>query len=226
MPSDTGQAYYQANYADYQRQTSPAKLRFYRALLERWVAHGSAIVEVGFGLGDFLASVCTDYACTGCEPNAFGLATARTRVPQARLLPGSVECLRALPPQRAVIAWDVLEHLPALPDALAAIREALEAQGVLLAVVPVYDGPLGWLVHWLDRDPTHLSKLSRGAWCALLTQAGFTIVESGGIIRRLIAARWYLHLTRPQWVLRSLGSALYVVARKTAASAVTHPEGV
>jgi SAM-dependent methyltransferase len=55
-----------------------------------------------------------------------------------------------------VVSWDVLEHIEPLDDALKTIYDRLADNGILIGVVPVYDGPLGWLVHRMDRDPTHL----------------------------------------------------------------------
>jgi hypothetical protein len=65
----------------------------------------------------------------------------------------------------------------------------------------------------LDKDATHVSKWSRAVWLDCLRLHGFEIVASGGIIRRLLMGRWYLHLTRPSTLLRRVGSALWFVAR-------------
>jgi hypothetical protein len=85
---------------------------------------------------------------------------------------------------------------------------------MLMCVVPVYDGPLGWLVQRLDHDTTHVSKWSRHEWLNTLEAHGFEVIASGGIIRRLIAGRFYLHLTHPERVMRHVGSAFWYVARK------------
>jgi hypothetical protein len=79
--------------------------------------------------------------------------------------------------------------------------------------VPVYDGPLGPLVQRLDHDSTHLWKWPRSRWLDLVRGQGYSLLEWGGIIRRLVASRWYLHWTRPQILLKRWGSALYIVAR-------------
>jgi len=135
-------------------------------------------------------------------------------VPAARLEIGSYERIPSTDPPDAVVAWDVLEHLPDLEAGLAAIHRALPRGGVLVAVVPVYDGPLGWLVRRLDHDPTHVSKLGRDDWLTRLSALRYEVVEHGGILRKLVAGRHYVHLVRPQAILRAIGSALYFVARK------------
>lgn len=213
--SAPGAEYYQSNYADYEAQTSPAKLRFYLELLERWVPAGSRLFELGVGQGHFLeaAAATGRYRLEGVEVNAFGLAETQRRVPAARLELGSFERLRADDPPTAVVSWDVLEHLPDLDAGLRGIHAALRPGGLLVAVVPVYDGPLGPLVMFLDRDPTHVSKFGRGEWLRRLGATGFDVLEHGGIIRKLVGRR-YVHVTRPQALLRPVGSALYFVARK------------
>jgi SAM-dependent methyltransferase len=210
-----GEAYYRENYGDYELQASAGKLDFYLRLLRRWVPAGERLFELGIGQGNFLARAAAEgYAVEGVDVNAYGVEQTRRRVPGARLEIGSYERIPASDPPRAVVAWDVLEHLPDLPAALASIFSALPSGGFLIAVVPVYDGPLGWLVHRLDRDPTHLSKIGRHDWLEHLGRAGFEVVEHGGILRKLVLSRFYVHLTAPQSALREIGSALYFVARK------------
>jgi SAM-dependent methyltransferase len=214
MPGAEDPSYFEENYADYERQTSPAKLRFYMSMLRRWVPPGGRVFELGAGLGHFLGEAAKEYDCRGCDVNAYGVAAARARTREDAVFEGSFETLASQPRQAAVVSWDVLEHIADMDGALSAVHAALEAEGVLIAAVPVYDGPLGWLVRRLDRDRTHVWKLSRRDWIARLERHGFEVVEWGGIVRRLVFRRIYIHLVRPQWLLRRVGSAIYVVARK------------
>jgi SAM-dependent methyltransferase len=208
-----GAAYYAENYPDYAAQNPARKLGFYRRLLRRHVEPGGQLFELGVGLGLFLESVRGEYECAGCDVNAFGLEQTRKRTGIERLHLGSAETLSREPAPDAVVAWDVLEHLPDLDGALHAIHAHLAEGGCLIGVVPVYDGPLGWLVHLLDRDPTHVTKQSRRFWLDKLAEAGFELREWGGILRKLTGS-YYVHLTWPQPLLRRAGSALYFVARK------------
>jgi SAM-dependent methyltransferase len=216
-----GAAYYRANYPDYERQNPPAKIDFYLRLVGAHAAPGSRLHEVGVGLGVFIAAASREYACSGSEVNAFGLAEAARRAPRARLSPGSYEQIPVDDPPDVVVAWDVLEHIPDLDAALDVTRERLAPGGVLIAVVPVYDGPLGWLVTLLDRDPTHVSKWPRRRWVETLNLHGFDVIASGGVLRRLILGRWYLHVTRPAGLWRIAGSALWFVARPRRGAAGT-----
>jgi SAM-dependent methyltransferase len=164
-------------------------------------------------MGLFFERAAQKFHCRGCDVNQFGVAATSERVAGAALTVGSCETIPTEPPQRAVVAWDVLEHLPDIDKGLATIFERLPAGGYLIAVVPVYDGPLGWLVEMLDKDPTHVSKWGRYRWLETLQRHRFEVVEWGGIIRRLMSGR-YLHFTSPGWLLRPAGSAIYFVARK------------
>jgi SAM-dependent methyltransferase len=204
-------AYYAENYPDYTAQNPPRKIGFYRRLLRRHVEPGARLFELGVGLGLFLESVRSEYDCAGCDINLFGVEQTRKRTGLERLHAGSHETLGREPSPDVVVAWDVLEHLPDLDDSLREIRARLAAGGHLIGVVPVYDGPLGWLVRLLDKDPTHVTKQGRHFWLRKLTEAGFEVREWGGILRRLVGSR-YIHLTAPQPLLRPLGSAIYFVA--------------
>lgn len=206
------EAYYADNYPDYAAQNPDHKLAFYRALLRRHVPPGARLFELGVGLGLFLQTVRSEYDCSGCDVNDYGVEQTRLRTGLATLRVGSTETLAGESPD-AVVAWDVLEHLPGLDAALRKVHAGLAPGGHLIGVVPVYDGPLGWIVTLLDKDPTHVTKESRRFWLRKLEDAGFEVREWGGILRRLVGSR-YLHLTRPQPLLRRVGSALYFAARK------------
>lgn len=210
-----GADYYESQYGDYERQNPDGKLAFYVDLVREHVPRGARVFELGVGLGRFLERASREFECAGVDTNPHGVARTSERVGgNVKVEVGSCEAIPRAPAFDAVVAWDVLEHLPELDAALALVHERLPAGGHLIAVVPVYDGPLGFLVRALDRDPTHLSKLGRGEWLARLRAQGFEVVKFGGILRKLFAGRYYVHLTRPQWLLRGVGSALYFVARK------------
>jgi predicted TPR repeat methyltransferase len=208
-----GKDYYDQNYADYDRQNTPGKLRFYKTLVQKYVASGRPLFELGIGCGNFLGAVGNEYQCAGCDINTYGLRQAERYVSKSRLYEGSTEVLAGIRPRpHVIVAWDVLEHIPQLGKALNDIRLNLADDGYLMAVVPVYDGPLGHITRWLDNDPTHYTKEGRNFWITAFRQAGFSVVEWGGIIRRLVNKRCYLHLTGPQWLLRHCCTAIYVIA--------------
>jgi SAM-dependent methyltransferase len=212
-----GKIYFEDNYQNYERQSSSKKLHFYLGLLTKWVSQGSQVFEIGVGMGHFLKAAGTQYDFQGCDINKYGLESARKKVPQAKLYAGSYEMIPSDWEPKAIVAWDVLEHIEDLDRALSVIYARLADEGFFIGIVPVYDGPLGGLVRRLDHDPTHVWKLSRHQWHDQLEEHGFVVVETGGVIRRLIMKRWYLHLTHPKGILRKIGSAYYFVSQKSTA---------
>ncbi len=210
-----GADYYESQYGDYELQNPDAKLDFYLALVRRHVASDGRLFELGVGLGRFLERASAEFRCAGVDVNPHGVAYTSERVgSDVHVEVGSYDDIPEERAVDAVVAWDVLEHLPDLSEGLSVIHARLAPGGHLIAVVPVYDGPLGFLVRRLDRDPTHVWKLGRGEWREHVEAAGFELLEWGGILRKLFAGRYYAHFTRPQALLRSTGSAIYFVGRK------------
>ena len=206
-------SYYTDNYINYEKQNPPHKIKFYMDLVGHWVGKDERIFELGVGLGMFLERAIEKYDCQGCDINRYAIETTHKKLPQVPLFEGSYECIPTNPSPNAVVGWDTLEHLPDLDAALNSIFSTLPKKGYLIGVVPVYDGPLGWVVHFLDKDPTHVTKISRKQWLRHLKQHGFDVVEYGEIIRKLIGSH-YFHFVRPQIILKSCGTALYFAARK------------
>jgi len=192
-------------------------------LLERWVEKGERIFELGVGLGMFLERANAKFRCQGCDINRYAIGITHEKLPDVLVVEGSYECIPSTPPPKAVVCWDSLEHVPDLDAALKSIFSKLPEQGYLIGVVPVYDGPLSWLVRILDKDPTHVTKISRKAWLGRLHQHSFDVVEYGGIIRKLIGSH-YCHLVGPQIILKSCGTAIYFVACKSGSSQSEIPQ--
>jgi len=222
-PRPSEESYYANNYVDYAKQNPPHKIRFYIDLVERWVEKGDRIFELGVGLGMFLESANAKFRCQGCDINRYAIGITHEKLPDVLVVEGSYECIPSTPPPKSVVCWDSLEHLPDLDAALKSIFSKLPQGGYLIGMVPVYDGPLGWLVHFLDKDATHVTKISRHEWLSRLNQHGFDVVEYGGVIRKLIGA-WYFHFVRPQIILRSFGTALYFVGCKSGSSRSERPQ--
>jgi SAM-dependent methyltransferase len=90
-----------------------------------------------------------------------------------------------------VTVFDVLEHIVDLDVAVAEIARVLRPGGRLVATVPVYDGPLGWVVRALDRDPTHVHKTARGAWKTGPLCTRFVLNDWEGAWRYFIGGRYW-----------------------------------
>lgn len=179
--------------ASYDQRNPRYKHRSYLREVRRVSREGGALLDVGCAYGSFLAEAAGEYACAGCDISGHAVEVASRRLPGVRVFQSGV---LGVPPDGdydVVTCFDVLEHVPELDAALAHLRAVLKPRGVLVITVPVYDTPVGRLVGLLDRDPTHVHKLSRHAWLDRVRAAGFEEVRWRGILRYYFGGARYLH---------------------------------
>jgi SAM-dependent methyltransferase len=214
---DLGAAYYERYYRNYAAQNPQYNLRYYRHLARQSVAQRAndptRVLDIGCAFGDFLASLPAGWRRFGIDANAFAIEMARRR--NAAIAFHHIRDFE-LPVSEldVVTAFDVLEHVPDVADAVDKIHTALRDGGVLVMVVPVYDGPLGPLVHALDKDPTHVHKCSRGFWLRLISER-FEILRYEGILRYLLPGiGLYVHARSRSIV--PVSPAIAIVGRKRA----------
>jgi SAM-dependent methyltransferase len=201
MPAAFDERYFREVYRAYELQNPPHKLRFYRRLVDRTRAGPavSRVLDVGCAFGAFL------------DTSRYAVGLASQRLPEVGFAVASALEIPFARPFDTIVAFDVLEHVPALDAVRAELRSKLAAGGHLVFVVPVYDGLTGPLIRLLDRDPTHLHKRSRRFWLEWAS-AGFEVVDWWGIYRYLLPGGCYLHW--PTRRLRHFTPAVAVVARR------------
>ena len=215
LSADFDEKYFATVYGDYRRQNPRRKLRFYRDLLLRHLPSSPAprVLDLGCAFGLFLGELPRHFERFGVDASAHAVSAAASAASGAHFLIG--DC--AAPPISArfdaIVAFDVLEHIPQVEATFEFVRRSLAPNGVFVFVVPVYDGPLGPVIRWLDRDPTHVHKRSRKWW--LDRAAGsFEVIYWTGILRYLIGGSFYLHL--PGRTIRRVAPAIAVVAKARA----------
>lgn len=213
-----GSEYYETNYRSYKDQNPEHKLDHYLSVVEQACAQIEAptVLDIGCGPGAFLAHTALRrphwmlYG-TDIRPNAIEAA--------AGILQGRASLETASAETRpfgdltydVITAWDVLEHLANPAETVSNLKTWLKPGGVLVFVVPVYDGITGPLVTLLDKDPTHLQKLGRDFWIDI-ADSQLSRVSWHGILRYLLPGRRYIHLpTRPG---RRFTPAILVVAHR------------
>ena len=204
--------YFETAYFDYERQNPSWKLRFYRRLVDAHLLAPDrpAILEIGCGLGSFLASLDARWMKYGFDVSAYAVSRARARNPGARLVVASGAQIPFARRFDAIVSFDVLEHLPDPDAALAQVASHLAPAGVFAFVVPVYDGLSGPIIRRLDHDVTHLQKHGRDFWLRLVS-ARFRVLAWHGLVRYLLPGGVYLNWPTTIW--RRHTPAIAVVAR-------------
>ena len=214
-PGQFERSYFDSVYRDYAAQNPMQKLRYYRTLIERSLPEKQdlRLLDVGCAFGRFLSSLPPHWQRFGADVSHYAIAHASAAVPDITFATYDGVHLPFEGQFDAITALDVLEHVPQLNELLRNIATALRPGGVLLYVVPVYDGPTGPVIRLLDRDETHIHKWDRWSWLSLVSNS-LTIERWEGIYRYLLPGRSYLHL--PTKSLRRFTPAIAVIARKPA----------
>ncbi len=140
-------------------------------------ARARRVLEVGCGLGFFLARWDPRFDVVGVDVSSHAIRNAAHLAPN-RLV--AIADARTLPFRAAafdaVLAFDVLEHIPAPGRAVDDFARVLRPRGLLVFSVPNMDS-IGRVLkgeQWHGkRDPTHCSLLTQTEWSTFLAEGGF-----------------------------------------------------
>jgi SAM-dependent methyltransferase len=162
------------------------KRLFRTRLVGRFVPPGGKILEIGCAYGYLLRALEDRYDCEGMDVSEHAIAVAKT-ITKAAVESGDVGELLPRRPEggyNAVLAFDVLEHLPEqqIPDVLRQIARVLRPGGRLLVAVPNTRSLTRRVKkeQWTALlDPTHISLLAPERWLALLGDP-LRVIATGG----------------------------------------------
>lgn len=218
-PDAFGEDYFARTYGgtagSYEARTTPNKWRSMVAFIRRHAPSFNDALDVGCADGSFLAHATAAFPqarFSGTDVSEYALERARQRLPKVTFQHSTAE---RLPFESAafdlVTAFDVLEHLPSLEAGVSELHRLARPGGVVIVTVPVYDGPLGWLVHLLDKDPTHLHKQARAWWLEGPLRNRFELLDWDGAWRYYFRRYWHFR-GKP---LRGAAPAIVTAWRKT-----------
>lgn len=213
MEDKFNKSYFDSAYGPYYHLRNPRyKWLSFLGEIKKYIS-GGMLLDIGCAYGLFLHEASRDFKCTGIDISEHAIAHARTTLPQnIEVFVGAVGSIHLNARYNLITCFDILEHTNDLGEALDNIWDLLEEGGVLVLTVPVYDGPLGWLVDRLDKDRTHTYRRPRGFWLEEVSKR-FEILDYVGIWRYFFFHRLYLNLLSRGT--RRITPAIMVLARKT-----------
>jgi len=213
--------YFLKHYQSVEDKNPPQKIKMYLSLIRDQVAENHkrpgltrqdpVLLDIGCGYGRFLKSAQNQFETFGIDPSAFAIAKAKKYAAHTKFEIATVSSYKPKKLFDVITAFDILEHTNNLSGSLQKIKSWLKPGGLLVVVVPVYDGVFGTIGGWLDKDVTHVQKLSRWDWLKLF-ERNFKILQKLGIIRYSLTDKIYLHFVFPwlfQW-----GQAILVKMKK------------
>lgn len=167
----------------------------------------SPILDLGCGDG-LVTSLVLPHVEIGLDPDPQPLQRADRCGFYDRLITEPIE-EAAIPAGSVatVVSNSVLEHIPRIDAALAAVARALQPGGRLIFTVPT-EAFSGWLafpwpryVRWRNQQLAHLNLWSATCWGERLHHAGLEIVLVRPYLRRPLVSLWdALELTQQVWL--------------------------
>jgi SAM-dependent methyltransferase len=155
-----------------------------RRLLRRY-GQGGRLLEIGCGFGYLLGGVAeympSVWQLHGTDISPQAAAVAQRRLPAAHVVAADIQ--QGIPFQGqfdALIAVNVLEHLPEPERGAQALASAVRPGGVVVVHLPTISSALsGWIyARTYESDPTHVYRPSGAQLNRLLEDAGFSTLEA------------------------------------------------
>lgn len=162
-----------------------ARNRLITHLLRGYFPQARSFLEIGCGTGVVLQSIhaaLPELAVSGSELFAEGLAFARARLPDVKLMQMDATRIHFKEEYDVVGAFDVLEHIDDDIRVLAEIHRTLTSGGGVILTVPQHP----WLWSHQDELAHHVRRYRRGELEDKLRRCGFAIVHSTSFITLLL----------------------------------------
>lgn len=211
-PQSFDEAYFNQVYqCNYLLRNPAYKWKVFLRLILRHRQQGR-LLDVGCAFGLFLGQASRYFDCSGYDVSLYALEYARNWLPKTvHLYQGSLGEIPTFQGYDVITCFDVIEHTKDLSKVWMNLLDLLNPGGLLVMTVPVYDGPLGWLVNRLDHDPTHIHRRERVFWLELV-QSNFRLLDYLGIWRYFFFKRFYLNVISSRF--RSITTAIMLISEK------------
>lgn len=168
---------------DYLAEEPGIRETFRRTLdrIERYRGDVGRLLDVGCGPGLLLEEATRrGWKAVGVEPSSWGAEEAERR--GFRVLKGSLEDAELRPASfGAVVASDVIEHVPDPVRFSARLHELLEPGGIVFLATPNVDSLVARVLRrwWWSVLPGHLFYFSRATLSRVVEAVGFRVLEIG-----------------------------------------------
>ena len=210
-PKFEGSYFDEAYGPNYQLRNPDYKWESFLKVIRKHAASGR-LLDVGCAYGLFLSNALPFFQCTGVDISVHAVQKARSRLPsQVDLFVAEAGAIHAGSHFDIITCFDILEHTSDLDVVLDNLWDLLVEDGLLVFTVPVYDGPIGWLVNLLDKDQTHNYRCPRAFWLNKIKNK-FTLLEYTGIWRYFLLNRYYINQLSSST--RRITPAIMIVAKK------------
>lgn len=208
--------YFLKHYGKFDSKNPPFKVEAYlKEIISVSPDNGSTIkiLDIGCGYGAFLNLLETKggFDTYGIDAGDFAINKAKKRARRTKFWVTTIDNFKTKNKFDLITAFDVLEHIPDLDNALKKIKKLLVSEGLFVCVVPVYDGIFGKIGEFLDKDTTHVHKKNRQFWLNKLNTQ-FKILRVKGILRGDFPVIGYAQI-KSQF-LASTGQAILISAKK------------
>lgn len=180
--TDYGDAYFNKLYGAVPQQTviDRGRDRLIHRLATRYV-HAGRLLEIGCGFGYLLGRFDRQWQVCGTDISAHAAAAAQHRLPHAHVVASDVgDGVPFSGLFDAVLATNVIEHLPDPQRAAWHLADAIRPGGALLVHLPTINNSFNrWLYGYTyASDPTHVFRPSGAEVNQLFETVGFRTLQS------------------------------------------------
>lgn len=177
--TDSHQTLFDKLYQQIKKFTLLSKVK----LIDSFKSPSRTLLDIGCGTGDFLAiAQSKGWQVVGVEPNENASKLAQTKLgSKVSIYENLNDLLEKKPLQRysVITLWHVLEHIPNYDSYIAAIKEMLDPNGILIVAVPnfkAYDAK-HYGKFWAAFDvPRHLWHFSQQSIQIIFSQHKMKVV--------------------------------------------------